>query len=85
MTVTAVCPGPTASEFASPAKMIDTRVFWIKPMSPRAVVRFAYRALRKKKRVAIPGFWNRTGVLLSRYVPRRLSLKFAEFIMSRKS
>ena len=54
-------------------------------LSTKKVARAAYNALRKKKRLAIPGFWNRAGVFGARFVPRSLSLKFAQFIMSRRS
>lgn len=84
VTITTVCPGATASEFASRAGMTDTRLFRMGRLSTRKVARAAYAALWKKKRLVIPGFWNRAGVLGTRFVPRGLSLKFAQFIMSRR-
>ncbi|MBM3285171.1 MAG: SDR family oxidoreductase [Candidatus Aminicenantes bacterium] len=84
VTVTTVCPGAAASEFASRAGMKDTRVFRRRTMSCRAVARAAYRALRKQKRVAVPGLSNRLAVFATRLVPRRLTLWFAHFLMRRR-
>jgi len=85
VTVTTVCPGATASEFASRAGMTDTRLFRTRALSSRAVARSAYRALKKQKRISVPGLTNRLGVSATRFVPRRLILKYAKFIMSRRS
>jgi short-subunit dehydrogenase len=85
VTVTAVCPGATTSEFARRAGMTKTRLFRMGHMSTRQVARAAYGALWKEKRLAIPGFWNRAGVFFTRFTPRGLSLAFAKFIMSRRS
>ena len=85
VTITTVCPGATASEFASRAGMTDARLFRKRVMSPQAVARSAYRALKKQKRVSVPGCANRLEVFATRFVPRRLILRYARFIMSRRS
>jgi short-subunit dehydrogenase len=84
VTVTAVCPGATASEFSLRAGMTGTRLFQRKNLSTGQVARAAYGAIWKKKRLAVPGFWNKAGVFFTRFVPRGLSLAFAKFIMSRR-
>jgi hypothetical protein len=83
VTVTTVCPGATRSEFAFRAGMNDTRLFGRRTLSPQAVARSAYGALKKQKLVSVPGLANRLGVFATRLVPRRLMLKYAKFIMSR--
>lgn len=85
VTVTAVCPGATESGFASRAGMTDIRLFRRRTMSSQAVARAAYHALRKQKRVVIPGLSNRLAVFATRFAPRFLILKYAKFIMGRRS
>lgn len=73
VTVTALCPGPTASGFASVAGMESSRLFNItKPMDSAAVARFGYEAMKRGKRVAIPGVRNKLLTQSLRVTPRRM-------------
>lgn len=73
VTVTALCPGPTRSEFQEAARM-DTEKYFSKPGIPtaREVAEHGYRALIKGKRVAVHGFRYKVLLLVSRFLPRRL-------------
>src|ERR1051325_1648363 len=52
VTVTALCPGPTATNFAVAADMTDRRLFTVtKPMSSEAVARKGYAAMKRGKRI----------------------------------
>jgi len=73
VTVTALCPGPTATGFAEVAGMEKSRLFSLmRPMSSEAVARYGLRAMQHGKRVAIPGIANKLGTQSIRVSPRRL-------------
>jgi uncharacterized protein len=73
VTVTALCPGPTATGFAEVAGMESSRLFsLIRPMRSEAVARYGLRAMRHGKRVAIPGIANKLSTQSIRVSPRRL-------------
>jgi short-subunit dehydrogenase len=80
ITVSALCPGPTESEFRSRAKMDDSPVFrskFIPTMSAADVARAGYQAFRKGKRIVIPGIVNKLAVQSNRIAPRRAVTKVA--------
>ncbi|MFP4302099.1 MAG: SDR family NAD(P)-dependent oxidoreductase [Spirochaetaceae bacterium] len=72
VTVTALCPGPTRSEFQEAARM-NTAKYFSKPGIPTAqeVAEYGYRTMLKGKRVAIHGFRFKLLLLLTRFLPRR--------------
>jgi short-subunit dehydrogenase len=73
VTVTALCPGPTATGFAEVAGMESSRLFSLtRPMSSEAVARYGLRAMQHGKRVAIPGIANKLAAQSLRVAPRRL-------------
>ena len=73
VTVTALCPGPTATGFAEVAGMESSRLFNLsRPMSSEAVARYGLRAMQSGKRVAIPGIANKLLTQSIRVSPRRL-------------
>jgi short-subunit dehydrogenase len=85
VTVTALCPGPTASEFQKRAKIQDTALFRRKAMgmmTARKVAEVGYRGMMAGKVVVIPGLLNKTGVQAVRIGPRaivrRISRKLQE-------
>lgn len=71
VSVTALCPGPTATGFSERAGMSETRIFRRSvPMSAATVAEAAYRGLQRGERVVVPGLRNRLGVLAVRFAPR---------------
>ena len=73
VTVTALCPGPTATGFAAEAGMEESRLFKLsKPMPSEKVARYGIRAMERGKRVAIPGIANKLLTQSIRVSPRRL-------------
>jgi uncharacterized protein len=73
VTVTALCPGPTATGFAAVAGMESSRLFRVtRPMNSEAVARYGIRAMQHGKRVAIPGVANKLMAQSLRVSPRRL-------------
>jgi short-subunit dehydrogenase len=76
VTVTALCPGPTATGFAAASNMESSRLFkTFRPMSSSKVAAYGYRALQKGKRIAIPGVRNRLMAQSLRISPRKLVTK----------
>jgi short-subunit dehydrogenase len=75
VTVTALCPGPTATEFSKRADASESRLFssgMIPLMNAAMVAQIGYRGLMSGQRVVIPGLINRIGAQLPRLSPRRL-------------
>jgi short-subunit dehydrogenase len=73
VTVTALCPGPTETGFAAAAKMSGTRLFTMtRPADSRAVAEAGYQAMKRGRRVVIPGLKNKLLAQSIRVSPRRL-------------
>ena len=76
VTVTALCPGPTESNFVAVANAGNNRLLKKHNLpSARSVAEYGYKAMLKGKRVAIPGFGNQFLAFLIRLTPRGLVLK----------
>ena len=74
VTVTAVCPGPTQTEFQKRAGVERSRIFQKNMMDSMTVARLGYQAMMKGKRVAITGFKNRILTTASKFAPRAMVL-----------
>jgi len=72
VTVTCLCPGPTATEFAVRAGMEKSRLFLLGRMRSPDVARTGYKAMRRGKRLAIPGIMNKIVMQSVRFTPRKL-------------
>jgi short-subunit dehydrogenase len=73
ISVTALCPGPTATGFQKAANFNASRLIKLmKSASAREVAEYGYTAMMKGKRIAIPGVLNMIGSTLPRILPRRL-------------
>jgi short-subunit dehydrogenase len=60
VTVTALCPGPTDTDFFPKANMLETRAFQkTKVMAPQEVAALGYDALMRGDRVYVPGGMNK--------------------------
>jgi short-subunit dehydrogenase len=71
VTVTALCPGPTTTEFQQRAQMQDTRLMHSPLLMDAATVaRVGYRGLMAGKTIVIPGIANRLLSFSVRLVPR---------------
>jgi short-subunit dehydrogenase len=58
VTVTALCPGPTDTDFFPKADMMETRAFQ-HAMAPQEVAQAGYKACMEGKRIIIPGGMNK--------------------------
>jgi uncharacterized protein len=81
VTITALCPGPTATQFSKRAELEKSRLFkgGIVPVLDAATVaKIGYDGLSKGHPVVIPGLINKIGVLSVRLTPRKLVAKIAK-------
>jgi short-subunit dehydrogenase len=85
VTVTALCPGPTITEFQKQAGLEMTRLFKSPlVMDAPTVARAGYEGMMRGKRVVVPGATNRTLVQALRVTPRRLATAIARRIQESK-
>jgi short-subunit dehydrogenase len=70
--VTALCPGPTQTEFAARARMTDTNLFKGSVMRVERVAREGFDGWNGGQVVVIPGAANRRGAMVVRLAPRAL-------------
>jgi short-subunit dehydrogenase len=83
VTVTALCPGPTATEFQERGKMQDSGlVKGKKMMTARAVAEDGYRGLMAGKTIVIPGLQNKLMAQSLRVSPRSLVTKIVRRMMA---
>jgi short-subunit dehydrogenase len=73
VTVTALCPGPTPTEFQKRANVGRVRgLRLMMRVGPEAVVRAGYAGMKRGRSVVIPGALNNVHVFLLRLMPRRV-------------
>lgn len=83
--VTALCPGPTQSEFQASANMEKSKIMDRFPMpTSKDVAEYGYKAMKKGKRVAIHGFMNKIMSKVVRILPRKWVTATVRKIQERK-
>jgi len=73
--VTALCPGPVATEFQARAGMPEAHFPRLLARSAERVAREGYEGLMRGQRVVVPGSANKVAALLPRLLPRGFMLK----------
>lgn len=85
VTVTALCPGPTATGFQQKAKLgSEALLKLMKPVPSMEVARAGYRALMRGRRVVVPGVKNKIGVQSVRVSPRALVTRVVHALQARR-
>jgi len=73
VTVTALCPGPTITEFQKKAGMERTRLFRSRLVQDaRTAAKAGYEGMKRGRRVVVPGVANKILAQGVRFAPRRL-------------
>ena len=75
--VTALCPGPTRTEFGTVAGFAEKGAFDRFAADSAGVVRAGLKGLDKNRAVVIPGLLNKVGAISTRFAPRSLVRKIA--------
>ena len=81
VTVTALCPGPTRTEFFDRHNMAHVKVAngpWV--MDAADVSKAGFAGMMKGKRIVIPGFLNRISAFLTRFSPRNVPAAIVNFL-----
>jgi short-subunit dehydrogenase len=76
MRVTALCPGPVATEFQARAGVPGSKPPWPFAVSAERVAEQGYRGLMQGRRLVVPGFANKVLIFLPRVLPRSAVLAF---------
>jgi len=85
VTMTVLCPGPTATGFQKTADLgSETLLKVMRPVSSMSVARVGYRALMRGQRVVIPGLKNKIGVQSIRMTPRALATRVVRALQERR-
>jgi len=79
LTVTALCPGPTATNFGQVARGSKERSFRSPKMSAETVARCGHRAFRSGRVLCVPGLFNHFLIFLTRVTPRWLQRKIVKW------
>lgn len=82
VTITALCPGPTASGFSRASGAEHSKVFSRPLPSAASVASFGYQAMKEGKTIAIPGWQNKLIALLTPILPRT---KVLDYVKKRQS
>lgn len=83
VTVTALCPGPTKTEFEDVANVAGSKAFMIQA-SVESVAKYGYRAMLKGRTVAVPGSANRLLVnYLLRMTPKNVARRVSKMLMEK--
>lgn len=81
VTVTCLCPGPTATNFQTVAGVEKSRLFKISKMATaKDVAEYGYQAMMRGKTVAIPGGMNNFLLFMSRFLSRKTITSFVRSI-----
>ena len=84
VTVTALCPGATATHFFDAADMHDLRLInMAKPMAADAVAELGWLQARIGQRIVVPGAMNKVFAFLPRISPRSLTTRIAAQMMGK--
>ena len=85
ITVTAFCPGPTATNFGTRAGFSNEKILGgILSMDSRSVALDGYKGLMKGKPLVVSGWRNWLGTQLIRFVPRQLPIKLIKKIQQKR-
>lgn len=83
VTVTTLCPGPTATGFAKRSSATHTSLFRGRVMNVATVARAGYRGLKRGQRLVIPGLRNKFFARATRLVPISLAASLARHAQRR--
>jgi uncharacterized protein len=85
VSVTCLCPGPTATEFAERAGTANTRAFTKAGVaSAEEIAKYGYLAMLRGERIAIPGIRNKLLMQAGKVVPRAVVTRIVRKIQENR-
>ncbi len=87
VTVTAMCPGPTRTNFGKRARMLSSRLMsgsTLAVMEAAPVARHGYRALMAGRMFSVPGWGNKALILASKFSPRIVTRRVTKILQDRR-
>lgn len=84
VTVTALCPGPTHSDFQERAQMTQSKLVQGTLMTSAQVAAQGYKTMQKGKRRVITGLSNRAWTLAAKFLPTGATLKLVRRVQDTK-
>ncbi|MDP4551852.1 SDR family oxidoreductase [Alkalihalobacillus macyae] len=75
VTVSALCPGPTRTDFSERANLVKSKLFDSGTMDSKTVAKVGYEGFMKGKSVIIPGTQNKILAKSIRFLPRKIVTK----------
>jgi len=81
VTVTALCPGATRTEFQARAHIGRVRLLRFGVLEAATVAEVGYRAMMSGQRVVVPGLYNQAQILLARLLPSSLMVRMARAML----
>jgi short-subunit dehydrogenase len=84
VTVTAFCPGATATGFHERARMQSTPLFRVPAANAARVAKAGVDGMMRGKRVVVPGLANKLVALFLKFTPRRLLLTISAKAVERR-
>ncbi len=85
ITVSCLCPGPTATNFGKVEDAQNSLLFRMSTMKATKVAEAGFRGLMKGKRVILPGFSNKLIPFYTRLIPTSMALKVVAWLQGKKS
>lgn len=83
--ISALCPGPTATEFEKSSNLEKSSLFErMKVMIAKKVAEIGYKEFQKGKAIIIPGIFNRIAVFGTRFLSRKFIVKTARKLQEKK-
>lgn len=85
VTVTALCPGPTESEFQKSADMNESMLFKrIKVATSKDVAEYGYKKMLKGRVIAVEGNMNKIFAFSTRLFPRKIVANMVRIMQDKK-
>lgn len=85
VTVTALCPGPSPTEFSDVAGAKDAALFKFGTVSPAEVAKAGFDGFQARKAIVIPGAMPKISALSTRLVPRGFTRRLAHELQRSKT
>ena len=81
VSVTALCPGPTQTEFIERAGMKESLLFTLSKSSAKKVAQVGYQAMQRGEATVIPGLHNWALAQTVRFTPRKVVRSLASMLV----